>query len=94
VKRSTDRILVTHVGSLVRPDDLAQLLAAKELGRPVDKAKFEATLRTSVAEVVRKQAEVGVDIPSDGEYGKLGWTSYVGARLRGLPPRTSRPGDP
>jgi 5-methyltetrahydropteroyltriglutamate--homocysteine methyltransferase len=94
VKRSTDRILVTHVGSLVRPDDLAQLLAAKELGRPVDEAAFEATLRASVAEVVRKQAEVGVDIPSDGEYGKLGWTSYVGARLSGLQPRTSRPGDP
>ena len=84
MKRSTDRILVTHVGSLVRPDDLAQLLAAKELGRPVDEAAFEATLRASVADVVRKQAEVGVDIPSDGEYGKLGWTSYVGARLSGL----------
>ena len=42
--------------------------------------------------VVRKQAEVGVDIPSDGEYGKLGWTSYVAARLSGLEPRTHRPG--
>ncbi len=94
MKRSTDRILVTHVGSLVRPDDLAQMLAAKELGRPVDEAAFEATLRASVAEVVRKQAEVGVDIPSDGEYGKLGWTNYVAARLTGLAPRTSRPGDP
>ena len=70
MKRSTDRILVTHVGSLVRPDDLAQLLAAKELGRSVDEAAFEVTLRASVGEVVRKQAEVGVDIPSDGEYGK------------------------
>ncbi len=94
MKRSTDRILVTHVGSLVRPDALAQLLAAKELGRSVDDAAYQATLRASVAEVVRKQAEVGVDIPSDGEYGKLGWTSYVGARLTGLQPRTLRPGDP
>jgi 5-methyltetrahydropteroyltriglutamate--homocysteine methyltransferase len=94
VKRSTDRILVTHVGSLVRPDELAQLLAAKETGRPVDEATYQATLRAAVADVVRKQADVGVDIPSDGEYGKLGWTSYVGARLSGLQPRTSRPGDP
>jgi 5-methyltetrahydropteroyltriglutamate--homocysteine methyltransferase len=94
VKRSTDRILVTHVGSLVRPDDLVALLAAKEQGRPVDEAAFEATLHSSVAEVVRKQAEVGVDIPSDGEYGKLGWTNYVIERLSGLEPRKPRPGDP
>ena len=74
MKRSTDRILVTHVGSLVRPDELAGLLAAKETGRPVDEATYQATLRAAVADVVRKQADVGVDIPSDGEYGKLGWT--------------------
>jgi 5-methyltetrahydropteroyltriglutamate--homocysteine methyltransferase len=94
VKRSTDRILVTHVGSLVRPDELAQLLAAKETGRPVDEATYQATLRAAVADVVRKQADVGVDIPSDGEYGKLGWTNYVSARLSGLEPRKPRPGDP
>ena len=75
MKRSTDRILVTHVGSLVRPDELAHLLAAKQIGQRVDEATYAETLRTSVADVVRKQAEVGVDIPSDGEYGKLGWTS-------------------
>ena len=51
MKRSTDRILVTHVGSLVRPDALVQQLAAKELGHPVDEAAYQATLRASVAEV-------------------------------------------
>ena len=69
MKRSIDRVLVTHVGSLVRPDELAQLLAAKQMGQPVDEATYAATLRASVADVVRKQAEAGVDIPSDGEYG-------------------------
>jgi 5-methyltetrahydropteroyltriglutamate--homocysteine methyltransferase len=94
VKRSTDRILVTHVGSLVRPDELAQLLAAKQLGKPVNEAEYEATLRASVADVVRKQSEVGVDIPSDGEFGKLGWTNYVAERLSGIAPSKPRPGDP
>jgi 5-methyltetrahydropteroyltriglutamate--homocysteine methyltransferase len=94
VKRSTDRILVTHVGSLVRTDELAQLLAAEQMGQPVDQGTYAATLRASVADVVRKQVEVGVDIPSDGEYGKLGWTSYVAARLSGLEPRRLLPGDP
>jgi 5-methyltetrahydropteroyltriglutamate--homocysteine methyltransferase len=94
VKRSTDRILVTHVGSLVRPDELAHLLAAKQTGQPVDEATYAATLQASVADVVRRQAEVGVDIPSDGEYGKLGWTSYVAARLSGLEPRKHLAGDP
>ena len=94
MKRSTDRILVTHVGSLVRPDELAQLLAAKETGSQVDETAYQATLRAAVADVVRKQAAVGVDIPSDGEYGKLGWTNYVSARLSGLEPRKPRPDDP
>jgi 5-methyltetrahydropteroyltriglutamate--homocysteine methyltransferase len=94
MKRSTDRILVTHVGSLVRPVPLRELMAARDRGVPVDAADFEKTLKDSVAEVVRLQAEAGVDIPSDGEFGKLGWTSYVAARLTGLEPYGHKPGDP
>ena len=78
----------------MRPDALVQLLASKQLGQPVDEATYAATLRAGVAEVVRKQAEVGVDIPSDGEFGKLGWTNYVSARVSGLELRKPRPGDP
>jgi 5-methyltetrahydropteroyltriglutamate--homocysteine methyltransferase len=70
MKRSTDSILTTHVGSLVRPPDLVEIMRAKESGQPYDQQKLAATVRSSVAEVVQKQAEVGVNIPSDGEYGK------------------------
>ncbi len=94
MKRSTDRILVTHVGSLVRPVPLREAMAARDRGAPVDAAAFDKFLADSVAEVVRLQAEAGVDIPSDGEFGKLGWTSYVTTRLTGLEPFGLRPGDP
>jgi 5-methyltetrahydropteroyltriglutamate--homocysteine methyltransferase len=94
MKRSTDRILVTHVGSLVRPVRLRELMAAKGRGEPIDEAAFETVLKDSVAEVTRLQAEVGVDIPSDGEFGKLGWTSYVATRLTGLEPYGLKPGEP
>jgi 5-methyltetrahydropteroyltriglutamate--homocysteine methyltransferase len=86
VRRSTDRILVTHVGSLVRPVALRELLARRAEGKEVDCTVYERVLRESVDEAVRMQVEAGVDIPSDGEYGKTGWTSYVLARLSGLEP--------
>ena len=64
VKRSVDRILTTHVGSLVRPPELLE---------SPEGVQREAVLQRSVADVVRQQAEVGIDVPSDGEYGKSGW---------------------
>lgn len=76
MERSTDRILVTHVGSLVRPMSIRNILWARDHGQPYDAAAYEKTLREEVAGVVRKHADVGVDIVSDGEYGKAGWIRY------------------
>jgi 5-methyltetrahydropteroyltriglutamate--homocysteine methyltransferase len=69
MKRSTDRILVTHVGSLVRPMSIRDILSARDHGQPYEEAAYEKTLREEVAGVVRHQAKVGVDIVSDGEFG-------------------------
>ena len=77
--------MTTHVGSLIRPGPIAEVLRAESLfGQAFDEAAFERILEPAVAEVVRQQAEVGIDIPSDGEFGKRGWTSYVAERLGGL----------
>ena len=62
MKRSTERILTTHVGSLIRPTPLQDFLRAKQAGKSYDRTGYEACLKSSVAEVVRKQAEVGVDV--------------------------------
>src|SRR5262245_31871021 len=73
-----DRILTTHVGSLIRPPDLPPWLEARQEGRALDEQAFDATLRRSVADVVRQQAEAGIDIVSDGEFGKtVSWSRYV-----------------
>jgi 5-methyltetrahydropteroyltriglutamate--homocysteine methyltransferase len=94
LKRSSERILVTHAGSLVRPPDLREIIASKISGQSFDEAKYQAALATKVEEVVRLQQDAGVDIPSDGEYGKRGWTSYVTGRLNGVEIRAPEPGDP
>ena len=72
VKRSTDRILVTHVGSLVRPMSIRGVLSARDYGHPYDQAAYEKTLRREVAAIVRKQADVGIDIVSDGSARRAG----------------------
>ena len=75
---SGGRIPTTHVGSLVRPPRLREFLAAQRDGQPYDEPAFETCLHDSVAEVVRKQAEIGLDIVNDGEYGKtISWSRYV-----------------
>ncbi len=94
MKRSMDRILVTHAGSLVRPPELRALIAGKVTGNAFDEGKYQTMLTEKVAEVVRLQEEAGIDIPSDGEYGKRGWTSYVAHRLTGVEIRAPRPGEP
>jgi len=87
---SSHRILTTHVGSLIRPPALIPWLEAKQEGRPLDEAGFAAALRQSVATVVRQQAEAGVDIVSDGEFGKtVSWSRYVLERLGGIEHRPS-----
>jgi 5-methyltetrahydropteroyltriglutamate--homocysteine methyltransferase len=84
VKTSVDRILTTHVGSLVRTPAIIELQVKKSLGEPVDEAQFNVAIRDGVREVVQRQIEVGVDIIDDGEYGKLNWITYLGDRLSGL----------
>src|SRR5579862_2967109 len=82
---NTDHILTTHVGSLIRPAKLIEFWRAIEDGKPYDAASFEACLTDSVAEVVRQQAEAGIDIVSDGEFSKgANWAFYVHKRLTGI----------
>jgi 5-methyltetrahydropteroyltriglutamate--homocysteine methyltransferase len=82
--RAAKRITVSHVGSLVRPPALIEYLRKIESGQSYDKAGFETCLTDSVVDAVRRQAEAGVDIVSDGEYGKaVNWAFYVHRRLTG-----------
>ena len=90
--RSTDRILTTHVGSLIRPDSIRRFLRAKQKGEGYDAAAHAQCLRQEVAAVVRKQAEVGVDVVSDGEFGKgISWSQYVIERVAGFERRPFNP---
>jgi len=84
MKRSLDRILTTHTGSLPRPADLAGMLEALDAGAAPDPAAFEARVRRAVADIVRQQVEAGVDVVSDGEQGKVGYSTYVRHRLTGF----------
>jgi len=84
MKRSTDRILTTHTGSLPRPPDVAEMLRAGDVGVPVDRTAFNARVRAAVAEVVRQQAETGIDVVNDGEMGKVGYSTYIKDRVTGF----------
>ena len=99
MKRSTDRILTTHVGSLIRPQALQDILRAKQAGQPYDQAAYEKCLKQSIDDVVSRQADIGVDVVSDGEFGKaISWNQYVVERLSGFElraiPAGFRPGTP
>jgi 5-methyltetrahydropteroyltriglutamate--homocysteine methyltransferase len=82
--RGNDRFLTTHTGSLPRPDDLIRMMYAKEEGVPVDAAALGARVRDAVAEVVKKQADAGIDVVSDGELSKPSYATYVKDRLEGF----------
>ena len=85
MKRSADRILTTHVGSLIRPPELQEFYRAKQTGQPYDQDAYERTLRDTVAQIVKQQADCGLDVISDGEYGKaISWSQYVLERLSGF----------
>jgi len=84
MKRSTDRILTTHAGSMPRPQDLVEMLATKRDGGGVNEALFAQRVREAVDEGVRKQAEAGIDIISDGEMGKPSFVHYVRDRIAGF----------
>ena len=85
MKRSTDRILTTHAGSLIRPADLLGHMAARRDGGDYDEDAHQACLADSVASVVRRQADSGIDVVSDGEFGKsISWAQYALMRLSGF----------
>jgi len=84
MKRSTERFLTTHTGSLPRPDDLVQIMFAKEEGLRVDAATLKARIRAAVAAVVESQVEAGIDIVNDGEMSKPSYATYIKDRLHGF----------
>ena len=90
MKRSEDRILVTHVGSLARPEDLMEMLVARNEGQPYNREALARRTREAVAEVVQKQIDCGVDVVNDGELGKSNFSRYTRERLSGF---VERPAD-
>ena len=84
MKFSSDRILTTHTGSLPRPSDLVALLNSKELSGSYDGNAFSGRIRRAIVDIVRQQAETGIDIINDGEHSKVNWMAYARARLNGL----------
>jgi 5-methyltetrahydropteroyltriglutamate--homocysteine methyltransferase len=109
MKRSTERILTTHVGSLPRPADL-RAMWAKEAVTAEDEVALQTRLRSAIGEVVRAQKDLGIDIPNDGEFGKPmrastdrgAWGNYIFDRVSGftptsaqtIAPDTAKPGAP
>ena len=84
MRNSSDRILTTHTGSLPRPADLVSLLNDKELGAGYDRSVYQNRIQRAVSEIVRKQADLGLDIIDDGEHSKVNWMAYARGRLTGL----------
>ncbi len=95
MKRSIDRILTTHTGSLVRPPELLDFARARQKGEPVDQRRFDATLKDAVGAVVDRQVKTGIDVPNDGEFGKsTSWSLYALKRLSGFELREAKGGNP
>ena len=86
MKRSANRILTTHVGSLPRPPELLRMVLAKDRGEPYDEHALHDAMQRSVRAIVRRQAEAGLDVIDDGEFGKPGFMHYVNQRLSGFEP--------
>ena len=91
MKLSTDHILTTHVGSLPRPQEVVDLLFAQDRGETVEEAKFDETMRRAAADLVKRQAEAGIDIVSDGEVSKISYATYIRHRLTGFEGDSARP---
>ncbi len=92
MKRSTNRILTTHCGSLARPKELLDLMKAKLNGETYDENAYARRVQNAIAEVVRKQADCGVDVVTDGEQAKPGFYAYVRERLAGFEPKGTQRG--
>jgi len=84
MKTSTERILTTHVGSIPRPESVRVLLRARLGGQPIDEAELAARAAEAVTDVVRRQAQVGLDVVSDGEMSKTSFLAYTDDRLTGF----------
>src|SRR5579875_415920 len=84
MKRSTERILTTHTGSLPRPAELLPMLKAKEAGELRDSAAFERSVKAAVTDTIQKQVRAGIDVVNDGEMSKVGYSTYVTDRLTGF----------
>ena len=84
MKTSSERILTTHVGSLPRPDDAVALLLRKDRGEAYDQAEFDRVMRRAVADIVKRQVEIGLDVVSDGETSKIGYATYIKDRFNGF----------
>jgi 5-methyltetrahydropteroyltriglutamate--homocysteine methyltransferase len=93
MKRSTDRILTTHAGSLPRPDHLVQMMWDKIDGKTVDADELARAVRSAVGEVVTRQRVLGLDVVSDGEMSKIGFSNYIFDRLTGFGGRVGIEGD-
>lgn len=93
MKRSTNRILTTHVGSLIRREKLLDFVRARQQGVTVDEQAYDKILKDCVAEVVQRQAQAGIDVVDDGEFGKsTSWSLYALDRLSGFEQRPIKPG--
>jgi 5-methyltetrahydropteroyltriglutamate--homocysteine methyltransferase len=92
MKRSTERILTTHVGSLARPAPLISLLRLRENGEFYGREELARLAREAVTEVVRKQVEAGIDIVTDGEQGKSSFYGYIVERFTGFERKPAAPG--
>jgi len=93
MKRSTERILTSHVGSLARADSLIPLLRLREQGQPYDRDDLARRVRQAVTDVVRQQVEAGIDIVTDGEQGKSSFYGYVVERFSGFERKPPAPGN-
>ena len=93
MKNSSERILTTHVGSLARPPEILDLMRARETAQPHDAEALAGAIRESVQAVVQRQASIGIDVPSDGEFSKTSFSTYVNDRLSGFEPRALEPGE-
>jgi 5-methyltetrahydropteroyltriglutamate--homocysteine methyltransferase len=96
MKHSTDRILTTHAGRLDGPPEYRAMMMGLMTGKPYDPATVEPITHSSIVDVLRRQADAGIDIVSDGELGKIGFggIGYYGRRLSGLSTRKLKPGEP
>ena len=92
MRRSSERILTTHVGSLIRPPELLPFIRARQGGQPYDQQAYQHCLSDAVKAIVENQSSAGIDIPSDGEFGKgISWSQYALERLSGFERRAIKP---